>query len=129
MTMRGKDEVVSAKASSVQMDAESRELTKQVENLRKDLADLGTTVRALAQAGSASAQRTVRDTQDELARRGQEFADDARTAGHRAVEYGSEILRDKYGEFEVTVRRHPTTAVAVALGIGYLAGLLSRNRS
>jgi ElaB/YqjD/DUF883 family membrane-anchored ribosome-binding protein len=71
----------------------------------------------------------VRETTERIARRGQELAEDARTAGQQAVEYGSEIFKDKYNEFETTVRRHPTTAVAVALGLGYLAGLLSRNRS
>ena len=130
MTMRGKEEAVVGKAQSLaQQDAEARELSKQVENLRKDLAEIGTTVRALAQAGSASAQRSVRDTTEGLARRGQELADDARTAGQQMVDYGSEVLKDKYSEFETTVRRHPTTAIAVALGVGYLAGLLSRNRS
>jgi ElaB/YqjD/DUF883 family membrane-anchored ribosome-binding protein len=39
------------------------------------------------------------------------------------------MFKDKYSEFETTVRKHPTTAVAVALGLGYLAGILSRNRS
>ena len=86
-------------------------------------------MRSLAQEGSASAQRGVRETTDRLTRRGQELAEDARTAGQQAVEHGSEIIKEKYGEFETTVRRHPTTAVAVALGLGYLAGLLSRNRS
>lgn len=129
MTMRGKEEATGKSQSVAQQDVDSRELVKQVENLRKDLADLGTTVRALAQAGTASAQRSVRDTTAGLARRGQELAEDARTAGQQAVEYGSEIFKDKYSEFETTVRKHPTTAVAVALGLGYLAGLVSRNRS
>lgn len=110
-------------------EGDSRELSKQVENLRKDMAELGNTVRALAQEGSATAQRSVRDAKDQLVRRGQDLADDARTAGQQAVEYGSEIFKDKYSDFETTVRKHPATAVAVALGLGYLAGLLSRNRS
>lgn len=130
MTMRGKEEGVAGKAQAVtRQDAEERELAKQVENLRKDLADLGSTVRALAQAGTASAQRSVRDTTEGLARRGQELASDARTAGQQAVEYGSEMFKDKYSEFETTVRKHPATAVALALGLGYIVGLLSRNRS
>ena len=130
MTMRGKDEAVSQKAQGLaRQEADSGDLARQLENLRKDLAELGGTVRALAQEGSATAQRSVRDTTDRLARRGQELAEDAKTAGQQAVDYGSEIFRDKYSEFEATVRRHPTTAVAVALGLGYLAGLLSRNRS
>ena len=129
MTMRGKEEGLPSKTQPAHVEAEARELAKQVENLRKDLAELGSTVRALAQAGSASAQRSLRDTTGQLAKRGQELADEARTAGQQAVEYGSEIFKDKYGEFETTVRRHPATAVAVALGIGYLMGLLSRNRS
>jgi ElaB/YqjD/DUF883 family membrane-anchored ribosome-binding protein len=124
MTMRDKEE-----APQKAQSASQQELAKQVDNLRKDLADLGKTVRALAQESSTSAQRAVRDTTDRLTRRGQELAEDARTAGQQAVEYGSEVFKDKYSEFETTVRRHPTTAVAVALGLGYLAGLLSRNRS
>jgi ElaB/YqjD/DUF883 family membrane-anchored ribosome-binding protein len=127
--MRGKEEGLPSKTQPVQAEAEARELAKQVENLRKDLADLASTVRALAQAGSASAQRSLRDTTDQLTKRGQDLAEEARTAGQQAVEYGSEIFKDKYGEFETTVRRHPATAIAVALGIGYLMGLLSRNRS
>ena len=128
MTMRGKEEAIPQKTKS-QLEGESRELSQQVENLRRDLAELGTTVRALAHEGSATAQRSVRKTTDRISRRGQELAEDARTAGQQAVEYGSEIFKDKYSEFETTVRRHPTTAVLVALGLGYLAGLISRNRS
>lgn len=124
MSTRGKEDPVPQKASS-----ESKELTQQVENLRNDLAELGKTVRTLAQDGTATAQRGVRETADRLSRRGQELAEDARTAGQQAVEHGSELFKDKYSEFETTVRRHPTTAVAVALGVGYLAGLISRNRS
>jgi ElaB/YqjD/DUF883 family membrane-anchored ribosome-binding protein len=126
--MRGKEQATPQKTKS-QLEGESQELSQQLENLRRDLAELGTTVRALAQEGSATAQRSVRETTDKIARRGQELAKDARTAGQQAVEYGSEIFKDKYSEFETTVRRHPTTAVAVALGLGYLAGLISRNRS
>ena len=128
MTMRGKEEAIPQKTKT-QLEGDSRELSQQVENLRKDLAELGTTVRALAQEGSATAQRGVRETAERLTRRGQELAEDARTAGQQAVEYGSEIFKDKYSEFETTVRRHPTTAVAIALGLGYLVGLISRNRS
>jgi ElaB/YqjD/DUF883 family membrane-anchored ribosome-binding protein len=128
MTMRGKEQATPQKTKS-QLEGESQELSQQLENLRRDLAELGTTVRALAQEGSATAQRSVRETTDKIARRGQELAEDARTAGQQAVEHGSEIFKDKYSEFETTVRRHPTTAVAVALGLGYLAGLISRNRS
>jgi ElaB/YqjD/DUF883 family membrane-anchored ribosome-binding protein len=127
MTTRGKEDPISK--TKADLESESKELSKQVENLRNDLAELAKTVRSLAQEGSASAQRGVRETADKLTRRGQELADDARTAGQQAVEHGSEIVKEKYGEFETTVRRHPTTAVAVALGLGYLAGLLSRNRS
>jgi ElaB/YqjD/DUF883 family membrane-anchored ribosome-binding protein len=128
MTMRGKEQATPQKTKS-QLEGESQELSQQLENLRRDLAELGTTVRALAQEGSATAQRSVRETTDKIARRGQELAEDARTAGQQAVEYGSEIFKDKYNEFESTVRRHPMTAVAVALGLGYLAGLITRNRS
>lgn len=126
MTMRGKEEGTPQKAK---LEGESRELSQQVEALRNDLAELGKTVRSIAQEGSATAQRGVRESADRLTRRGQELADDARTAGQQAVEYGSEMFKDKYNEFETTVRKHPTTAVAVALGLGYLAGLISRNRS
>jgi ElaB/YqjD/DUF883 family membrane-anchored ribosome-binding protein len=128
MTTRSKEEAMAAKSVN-QKDGDPGELAEQVENLRNDLAELGKTVRALAHEGSATAQRSVRDAKDQLVRRGQDLAEEARTAGQQAVEYGSEIFKDKYNEFEATVRKHPTTAVAVALGLGYLAGLLSRNRS
>jgi ElaB/YqjD/DUF883 family membrane-anchored ribosome-binding protein len=129
MTTRGKEDPIPHKAAKSEFESESRELSQQVENLRNDLADLGKTVRSLAQHGSATAQSGVRETADRLSRRGHELAEDAKTAGQQAVDYGSEIFRDKYSEFERTVRKHPTTAVAVALGLGYLAGLISRNRS
>jgi len=128
MAVRGKEDA-GRERTKTQLDVESQELSQQLENLRNDLAELATTVRALAQEGSATAQRSVRETTDRIARRGQELAEDARTAGQQAVEYGSEIFKDKYSEFETTVRRHPTTAVAIALGLGYLVGLISRNRS
>lgn len=130
MTPRGKEEAgLDQTQSQAQQEVESREVSRQLEILRKDLAELGTTVRALAQSTSVSAQRALRDTTDEITRRGQELAEDARTAGQHAVDYGSEVFKEKYSDFEATVRRHPLTAVAVALGLGYLAGLLSRDRS
>jgi peptidoglycan hydrolase CwlO-like protein len=85
MAMRGKEDAGPEKTKT-QLEGESRELSQQVENLRKDLAELGTTVRALAQEGSATAQRSVRETTDRIAQRGQELAEDARTAGQQAVE-------------------------------------------
>jgi ElaB/YqjD/DUF883 family membrane-anchored ribosome-binding protein len=127
MTASSKEEGLEAakqKAKSLGED----ELAQQLDALRDDLADLGKTVRALAQEGSKTAQRGAREITDTVARRSQELVDEAKTAGQQAVDYGSEVLREKYNEFETTVRRHPTTAVAVALAVGYLVGLLSRNR-
>lgn len=129
MTPRKEEAGLGQTQSQAHQDVEAREVSKQLEILRKDLAELGTTVRALAQAKSVSAQRAVRDTTGEIARRSQELAEDARTVGQHAIDYGSEVFKEKYGDFEATVRRHPLTAVAVALGLGYLAGLLSRDRS
>lgn len=107
---------------------QDRELNQQIEKLRKDMAELGSTVRELAQEQSAAAQRSFSQATDRLSRKGHQIAEDARAAGQQAVDYSSELAKERYDQFETTVRNNPTTSVLVALGLGYVAGLLSRNR-
>jgi ElaB/YqjD/DUF883 family membrane-anchored ribosome-binding protein len=93
----------------------TEELQEQIETLKQDLAAISTTlsdlVRSGVREGRSKAERKAREYQ----RQGWEQAD-AALAEARA-----------YGDaFEEKITQNPFAAVLVALGLGFLVGLMSR---
>jgi ElaB/YqjD/DUF883 family membrane-anchored ribosome-binding protein len=94
---------------------EPESLEAQIETLKSDIAAISATladlVKSSVRQGRAKAERTA----EQYMRQGQEQAD-AAIEGARA-----------YGEaLEGQITKNPFTAVLVALGLGYLVGLMSR---
>lgn len=95
--------------------ASQEELSKQIEQLRSDVAEISktlgelgrgqvTALRSRAEQGAAELRARGRETADELATR-------ARDAEHQAEDY---------------IRDNPLQALAIAAGLGLLVGWLTR---
>jgi ElaB/YqjD/DUF883 family membrane-anchored ribosome-binding protein len=90
-------------------------LSEQIEALKADLAGISATLADLVGAGVREGRASVERTAGFYAREGRRQAD-AAVEGARA-----------YGEaLEGQIARNPFSAVLVALGLGFLIGLMSR---
>lgn len=90
-------------------------LTEQIESLKADLAGISQTLAELLKDSAREGRRTVEDTADYYMREGKRQAD---AAVESAREYGEAL--------ESQIARNPFSAVLVALGLGFLVGLMSR---
>jgi ElaB/YqjD/DUF883 family membrane-anchored ribosome-binding protein len=98
---------------AVKRDAQS--MSDQIEELRSDLAAVAATLSDLVRSGAREGRETVERTADYYLSEGRRQAD-AALDGARA-----------YGEaLEGQITRNPFSAVLVALGLGFLVGLMSR---
>ena len=100
-------------SGAVGQDAET--LSEQIETLKSDLSSISATLADLVKDSAKQGRRTVEQTADYYVREGKRQAD-AAVEGARA-----------YGEaLEGQISRNPFSAVLVALGLGFLVGLMSR---
>ncbi|HEX9905721.1 MAG TPA: DNA gyrase subunit B [Propylenella sp.] len=99
--------------SDLARDAEA--LQDQIEALKKDIATISATLADLVKSGLREGRDTVREKADLYRRQGQEQAE---AAIEEARAYGEAL--------EARISRNPFSAVLVALGLGFLIGLLSR---
>lgn len=93
----------------------TQELQDQIETLKGDIASLSATLSDLVKAGVREGRETVRQRAKEYRRQGEEQAS---AAVESAREYGEAL--------EEQIARNPFSAVLVALGMGFLVGLMSR---
>jgi ElaB/YqjD/DUF883 family membrane-anchored ribosome-binding protein len=93
----------------------TQELQDQIETLRNDISAISATLSDLVKAGVREGSATLKRRADEYRRHGQEQADAAMDS---AREY-SEALEER-------ITQNPFSAVLVALGLGFLIGLMSR---
>jgi ElaB/YqjD/DUF883 family membrane-anchored ribosome-binding protein len=93
----------------------TQELQEQIETLKNDISAISTTLADLLKAGVREGRATLRRRADEYKRQGQEQAD---AAVGSAREYGEAL--------EERIAQNPFSAVLVALGLGFLIGLMSR---
>lgn len=85
--------------------------------LRKDLGAVADQVQTLLQHQAEGSQNLLRSMTNDVNERGQ-----------RLVETAQDQLAASYGDLEGMVKRNPFTAMAIAAGIGLIAGTLSRHR-
>lgn len=97
-------------------DAETRRLEDEMAELRKELARVSSLVGDIATHRYEAAKERAAGYADEAMRQGAVLRDEA-YARAGALE----------AEAERTIRERPLTAVAVAAGVGYLIGLISRS--
>ncbi len=104
-----------AKHGSRSTASEAESLEAQIEALKSDLAGISATLADLVKSGVREGRAKAERTANQYMRQGQEQAD-AALEGARA-----------YGEaLEGQITKNPFTAVLVALGLGYLVGLMGR---
>lgn len=111
-----------------QQDGHTQDLVKQIDTIRSDIANLAKTLKSVAGEQTEQTQEKLLAATRRLTRESQRIADDLKVSGQEAVDYGTEKLMEGYGQLEETVRKHPTTALMIALGLGYVVGLMSRRR-
>lgn len=95
--------------------AEVEELAKQIATLREDMRKLLDTVGTVARSQADGAVARGRERVAETAEAGREMA-------HRAMEQ-AEHARD---DLSRQIARNPLASAGIALGVGYILGLLSR---
>jgi ElaB/YqjD/DUF883 family membrane-anchored ribosome-binding protein len=101
--------------SGASLDRSVDNLSDQIETLKADLAGISATLADLVRSGAREGRASVERTAEYYAREGRRQAD-AAVEGARA-----------YGEaLEGQIARNPFSAVLVALGLGFLIGLMSR---
>src|SRR3954469_16371067 len=90
-------------------------LEAQVETLKTELANVSATLAELLKSGVRQGRARAERTAEQYLRQGQEQAD---AAVESARAYGEAL--------EGQITKNPFTAVLVALGLGYLVGLMGR---
>jgi ElaB/YqjD/DUF883 family membrane-anchored ribosome-binding protein len=105
-------------AAKISDEATAEELRENIAELRKDFKDLLTTVERLAVAQADGVATHLREGLHDYVERGEEALDHVR-----------ERAEHLYEDLHETVERNPLTALLIALGLGFLIGLLTRPRS
>ncbi|MGQ7794198.1 DUF883 family protein [Faunimonas sp. B44] len=101
--------------SDTATSADMKSLSAQLDILKEDVATLTATLTELAKSGAREGRARVEQTAEDYYREGRRQAD-AVLAEARAL--GEEV--------EGQIGRNPITAVLIALGLGFLIGLMSR---
>lgn len=83
---------------------ESEELAEQVEALRADLSKLAESVKGLTKSGLSQAESVARDKVGEV----------------------KDVAEASMAELEAAVRRKPLQSALIAVGLGFLFGLIAR---
>ena len=105
-------------AAKIADDATTEELRENLAELRKDFKELISTVERLAASQADGAASHLRDGLRNYTDRGEELLGQARDHAERV-----------YDDLHETVERNPLTALMIALGLGFLIGILTRSRS
>lgn len=111
-----------------QQESHTHDLVRQIDTIRSDIANLAKTLKSVAGEQTEQTQEKLLAATRRLSQESQRIADDLKVSGQAAVDYGTERLMEGYGQLEETVRKHPTTALLIAVGLGYVVGLMSRRR-
>lgn len=114
-TGAGAGRVNAPRAATAEREREADTLSAQVEALKNDVSALTATLAELVKSSAREGRGKVEQKADEYYREGRRQAE-AVLAEARAMEQ----------EFEEQIGRNPLTAVLIALGLGFLIGLMSR---
>lgn len=107
-TNRGSDE---------QMQAENVRLQNEIDELKTELSRLSQTIGTIANR-----------RYEDLRGRASAYADDFARQGAALRDQAYERAGAMEAEVERSIRERPLAAVAIAAGVGYLVGLISRSR-
>lgn len=104
-------------AAKISDDASAEELREHISDLRKDFRELLGTVEKLASSQAAGVSEHLRDGLRNYVGKGEDALDTVRDQAERV-----------YDDVYETVERNPMTAVMIALGVGFVVGIVSRSR-
>ena len=102
-----------AKSNSSPQD-DIDQLSEQISDLKKDLADISKSLASLGSSSSEAAVEQARKTASEL-----------REAGERNLHRAQSQAAEMGHQANDAIRNHPSTAVGLAVGIGFLLGFIT----
>jgi ElaB/YqjD/DUF883 family membrane-anchored ribosome-binding protein len=106
-----------------------QEFQKDLDTIRADIAALTDTVGKLATEASkaqAAMAKTARAAGKKAAGIGEEMWDEAMQLGQDTAEAASHAAAAGVSTLEKEIRRNPFTSVLIALGVGFLVGVVGR---
>ncbi|MEL6957519.1 MAG: hypothetical protein AAGL89_01040 [Pseudomonadota bacterium] len=129
-----------AKANGTTKEFSAADLTDQIEAVKKDIAALTEIMGEMTQQEAAKTKdhlsKRAAELRDAAAEKGAELRDAAaaksgevRDAAYERGGEAREQIGEYYGRAESAVREQPATAMGIAAGLGFLAGLLMSRRS
>ncbi|MCX2723935.1 DUF883 family protein [Roseibium salinum] len=104
------------------------QVTEQLQKLREDIGNVSSALQGLARAGVTEGQDRAMAQMDGFLRHTREMTDELTDQGKRAARKASDTANSAAREAEDAIHRNPLTALAVALGLGFLIGLISRRQ-
>ena len=106
-----------------------KDLSESLERIRADIAGLSETVSQLVSdtAGiQASLRKKVNNAAKQAAAAGEEMMSDAVEMGGEAMASAARSATAAVDQVEGQIMKNPLTSVLIALGLGFVAGLVSR---
>lgn len=102
------------------------QLEKELQDLRKDFAEISANIKELAGEKADELQSQARRVYRRASARAGEIWDDVASAGHDLRDRAGEHYDYAVGAVSNQVRSNPLQTLAVVAGIGFLVGFLSR---
>lgn len=107
-------------------DKNSAQLEKELQDLRKDFAEISANLKELASEKSDELQSQARKVYRRASARAGEIWDDVASTGHDLRERAGEHYDHAVHAVSSQVRNNPLQTLAVVAGIGFLVGFLTR---
>lgn len=104
-----------AKTGNNGSPASTEDLGAQVETLRKDIAAIAGTLRQLVNQETETGKKRIKKRAAQLRERGYDAASEVRAQGDAMID-----------DAQTAISTNPFTAVLVAVGLGFLLGIMSR---
>ena len=105
------------------------DLSEEMSNLRRDVANLKDTFARLASQAGGEAAKTVRNMKQTVASQVGTVAGGVADAGSELASSAKQHAKTFASELEAMARRNPLGTIAGALLIGVIIGMMSRGRS
>lgn len=103
-------------------------LEQNIESVRKDFAEIGRSLRKLAEEKSSKLEQQARRTYNRFSDRAQDLWEDAQDYGAHYYDRARERFDDTVESATDKVRENPLQAVAIVAGISFIVGFLASRR-
>ena len=109
-------------------DTRVQKLEQDIENFRKDFAEIGKTLRQIAESKGNEASARAQHAYDRFSRQAQNFMDDASAQGQAYYERAREHFDNTVENATDRVRENPLQSVAIIAGVSFIVGFLMSRR-